>query len=83
MRRLLVIQIVTLVIGLGALLYAVIGVQESRVESLRGARADTCRLIVGLAYAATNHSPRATRQVRAYIARTPLQNCKLYAENGK
>lgn len=75
MRVLIVVQIVTLIIGLGAIYLTVKASESDRI----GARRDTCELIVGLARAAAGTSAKAERAANAYIARTPLRDCNAYA----
>lgn len=51
-------------------------VPTARTESAR----DSCQLIKGLALAATGGSKQATARATAYIASTPLKDCRIYAD---
>lgn len=77
-KTLIAMQLVTLIVGLGGLIVAVVGEHTSRIN----ARRDTCHLIVGLVTAATSKSPAASRAAQAYVDRTPLRDCNRYAQGG-
>lgn len=47
--------------------------------SRRDAAHDSCRLLVGLVSAATIKAPKQRKAAEAYMDRTPLRNCRLYA----
>lgn len=74
------IQIVTLIIGLGALILT----EVHAVSIRRNARYDTCRLLTGLVTASVQHGNKAQRhEVALYIKHTPLRNCSVYARTDK
>lgn len=74
---LIVVQVVTIAVGFGALGYAVYASGQDKMT----ARRDTCQLIVGLARAAAGTSKTALAQANAYIDRTQLRNCNAYAQH--
>lgn len=77
---LLVIQILTLIIGLAALTLTEI----HQISIRRNARYDTCRLLTGLVDASVQHGNAKQRlEVKRYIMNTPLRSCRMYAETDK
>lgn len=72
---LVTVQILSLIIGLSAIGTAIYLQNQSR----KGARQDSCHLLIGLVNAATSHAPKAQAAANAYIHRTPLRNCHVYA----
>lgn len=82
LRRLAIVQTVVALIALGGITVAIISleIQASEVRSSRlAAGIDSCKLLRGLVSAATTHAPKDRRAAAAYIARTPLRDCRLYA----
>jgi len=82
-RTLVAAHLVTVALILGVMLYVLLSVVPGLTAARRGARADTCRLIVGLALAATDGQAHARAGAKQFIHRTPLSNCHLYAVEDK
>jgi hypothetical protein len=78
-RTLIAIQIVSLILGLGVLIYAVIAADVDRVDGRR----DTCNLIIGLVRSTTRNSPQQRRFANEFIGGTVLRNCNTYAHTLK
>lgn len=81
-KTLIAVQIVTLLLALGAGIAATISFAKEQ-HSRQNARYDTCVLIKGLADAASVGSRKQRIAERAYIAQTPLSNCNTYANTDK
>jgi hypothetical protein len=73
-----VTQIVTSVIAIVALSFAIAALTET-THSRRESARDSCQLLRGLVYAATTKAPAQRTAAAAYIARTPLHDCNAYA----
>lgn len=76
------LSVVTAVIAIAAFTLAIVdlegsaaGVRTSRQDSAR----DSCQLLRGLVYAATNGNPDGRTAANAYIHRTSLRDCNSYA----
>lgn len=76
-RTLIAVQLVTLVVGLGAIYLAVTTASGDRHQ----ARLDTCRLIVGLVRTTTPAGSPSRRRANVFIAHTVLRNCHIYANS--
>lgn len=81
-RTIIILNLICLVLTLAAGSIAAISFGDA-ISSRSSARRDTCRLIKGLAYAATSKTPKSRAAASAYINSTPLANCNLYAATDK
>ena len=75
LRLLVTIQVVSLILGFGALITAVVVEHHARVV----ARFDTCRLLVGLVEASVMDNPKQQAAAHYYIEHTKLRNCYKYS----
>lgn len=85
-KLLAALWIATLAAAAVALTVAIMSLQAGQANLRTGrfdGRRDTCRLITGLAYAATANNPKARQGARRFIDRTPLRDCNLYARTGR
>ena len=70
-----IVTVVVAVIGLGLAIVDYAHLSDSR----RRAAEDSCLLLRGLVFAATTNAPKQRAAAAAYIHRTPLRNCEIYA----
>lgn len=73
-----VAQVVTfagIVVVMVIAIMALNGTTSARRDSAR----DSCRLLLGLVHAATSNAPMQRAAANAYVHRTPLHDCQLYA----
>lgn len=89
-RSLIAAHVATVAVVAAMVLYVFLSVVPRLQDAQRGevaarvnARLDTCRLIVGLAQAASSHNPKAEASARKFIRGTALGNCHLYASEDK
>lgn len=78
--RVLVLLVAGQLVGLVALVIAIIGLENS-LGNRRVAARDSCRLLVGLVHAATTDAPNQRTAAQLYIKRTPLRDCNFYARH--
>lgn len=78
-RRIWVLAVINLILGCLTVAAIVIGLMalHSQLLDRVDSRYDSCQLIRGLVTTATPKSRQAA--ARAYIQRTPLRDCHLYA----
>jgi hypothetical protein len=77
-----VIQIITAILAIIALTSAAyLGITHANdlQTSRTNAANDSCHLLRGLVYAATYKAPQQRAAADAYIAHTPLRDCRVYA----
>lgn len=77
-------SVITAVLATGALVISLLAF-NNRLDSVQASRTaaalDTCYLLRGLVFAATQEAHHARAGANAYINATQLRNCRMYAYN--
>lgn len=79
-NALLVANIVTCLLALAGLSIAILGLTNQK-EIRRDAARDSCQLLRGLVFHATEGNPKGRKAAAHYVAGTPLRDCTVYAKD--